>query len=177
MLSLMLLRHAKSSWADPGQADMDRPLNARGQHAARAMGRHMACHDLVPSLVLCSPALRARETWEVVAGELKNSPPLLIDPDIYDFEDSEKLLDCLRRKGGVAPSVLLVGHNPTIAALAQKMSMSGSKKQHRLMEEKYPTCALAVISIEIDTWQELTKGAGTLQRFDRPKDILGEDQA
>ena len=74
MLNLMLLRHAKSSLAEAGQEDSDRSLNDRGRLAATAMGRYMASHSLVPQLVLCSPARRARETWGLVAGELKTVP-------------------------------------------------------------------------------------------------------
>jgi phosphohistidine phosphatase len=171
MLILMLLRHAKSSWSEPGQADIDRHLNDRGRDAARAMGRHMVANGLEPQLVLCSPALRARETWGLVGPELKTSPILLIERNIYDFGGGEALMDCICRKSGVARSVLVVGHNPSIEELALKLIRNGKTKLLGLLEEKYPTGALAVIHLDIASWDEVTTATGTLVRFDRPKDL------
>ena len=171
MLNLMLLRHAKSSLADPGQEDSDRPLNDRGKHAATAVGRYMASNDLVPQLVLCSPARRTRETWGLVAGGLTTVPAILIAPEIYDFGDGKALMECFRRKAGAAQTVLLVGHNPSIGRLAQNLVGKGDKKLRERLEKKYPTAALAVISFDLDNWKSLTAGEGTLRRFVIPKDI------
>ena len=171
MLNLMLLRHAKSSLAEAGQEDSDRPLNDRGRHAATAVGRYMASHSLVPQLVLCSPARRARETWGLVAGELTTPPKILIAAEIYDFGDGKALMECLRQKAGAAQSVLLVGHNPSIAGLAQSLLGKGSDSLRERLAKKYPTAALAVISFDLDNWSSLTAGAGTLRHFVVPKDI------
>jgi len=168
----MLLRHAKSSWAETGQADRDRPLNERGKRSAAAVGRYMASHGLVPQLVLCSPARRARETWTLAAGELKESPAVLVAPEIYDFGDGKALMECLRHKAGAAQSVLLVGHNPSIAGLAKTLIGTGSDKLRERLEEKYPTAALAVISFDLANWGSLAAGSGTLLRFVRPRDII-----
>lgn len=172
MLDLMLLRHAKSSWAEAGQADRDRPLNERGKRAATAVGRYMASHGLVPQLVLCSPARRARETWTLAAGELKASPAVLVVDEIYDFGDGKALMECLRHKTGAAQSILLVGHNPSIAALARNLIGTGSRKLRERLEEKYPTAALAVISFDLTNWGSLAAGSGTLLRFVTPRDII-----
>jgi phosphohistidine phosphatase len=172
MLNLMLLRHAKSSLAEAGQEDSDRPLSPRGQHAATAVGRYMASHNLVPQLVLCSPARRTRETWSLVAGELKAFPAILFVEEIYNFGDGKALMDCLRQKAGAVQSVLLVGHNPSIGRLAQILVGEGDKKLRERLEKKYPTAALAVISFDLDNWRSLTAGAGTLLRFVIPKDII-----
>jgi phosphohistidine phosphatase len=174
MLDLMLLRHAKSSWADAGQEDSDRPLNDRGRRAATAVGRYMSSNDLVPQLVLCSPAKRAKETWGLVAGELTTVPAILIVPEIYDFGDGKTLMDCLRRKAGAVQSVLLVGHNPSIGRLAQNLIGKGSNRLRERLEKKYPTAALAVISFDLDSWRSLTAGSGTLLSFVTPKDIIGD---
>ena len=174
MLNLMLLRHAKSSLADAGQEDSDRPLNDRGRHAATAVGRYMASNGLVPQLVLCSPARRTRETWGLVAGELKALPAILIAAEIYDFGDGKALMECLRQKAGAAQSVLLVGHNPSIAGLAKSLAGKGSGSLRDRLEKKYPTAALAVISLDRDNWKSLTAEPGTLLRFVAPKDIIDD---
>jgi phosphohistidine phosphatase len=176
MLNLMLLRHAKSSLAGAGQEDSARSLNDRGRHAAAALGRYMASHNLVPQLVLCSPARRARETWGLVAGELKTPPKILIAAEIYDFGDGRSLVECLRRKAGAAQSVSLVGHNPSIAGLALILAGKGSDSLRERLAKKYPTAALAVISFDLDNWKSLTAGAGTLLRFVIPKDIIDDTE-
>jgi phosphohistidine phosphatase len=174
MLTLMLLRHAKSSWADTGQADIDRPLNERGKRSAAAMGRYMASNGLVPQRVLCSPARRASETWGLVAAELPASPEILAADEIYDFGDGKALMECLRHKAGTAQTVLLVGHNPSIAGLAQILNGAGNGKLRLRLEEKYPTAALAVISFDLANWESLSAGSGTLLRFIRPRDIIDD---
>lgn len=174
MLNLMLLRHAKSSLAEAGQEDSDRPLSPRGEQAAVAMGRYMAANDLAPQLVLCSPARRARETWGLVAGELVAAPAILIVPEIYDFGDGKTLMECLRSKAGAANSVLLVGHNPSIGRLAQSLAGAGGKKPRERLQTKYPTGALAVFSFDLDGWGSSEAGSGKLLRFVTPKDIIGD---
>jgi phosphohistidine phosphatase len=171
MLTLMLLRHAKSSWAEAGGADIDRPLNARGQAAASAMGRHIASKGLIPQLVLCSPAKRARDTWKIVAAEFKTIPAIQFDPDIYDFGDGTAIMACLRQKGGTASSIMLVGHSPSIAGLALKLVGRGENRHRERLEQKYPTAALAVINLDLDDWSKLAEGAGTLVDFVRPKEV------
>jgi len=175
MLNLMLLRHAKSSWAEDGQADPDRPLNDRGKRAAVAVGRYMASNGLVAQLVLCSSARRARDTWDLVAGELAAIPAIIIAAEIYDFGDGKALMECLRHKTGTAQSVLLVGHNPSIGGLAQDLIGKGNAKLRERLDKKYPTAALAVIGFDLGNWGSLTPGSGTLLRFVRPADISDDD--
>ncbi|TMJ40502.1 MAG: hypothetical protein E6G89_08205 [Alphaproteobacteria bacterium] len=98
MLRLMLLRHAKSSWTDPGRDDHDRPLTPRGQKSAPLIGRFMRNQKLVPELVLCSPARRARETWKLASAELRSAPRLLLEDALYDFGNGGRILDMVRAK-------------------------------------------------------------------------------
>ena len=174
MLRLMLLRHAKSSWTDPGIDDMDRPLTPRGRRAAQAMGRVMAAKHLLPDLVLCSPARRARDTWKLVAEEIKTAPKLVIEDAIYDFGNGGRLIDAVRRAGGKAKTVLVVGHNPSMERSATRLVTKDSGKLKERLEKKYPSGALAVIAFELADWQGINDGAGELEHFIRPKDIMGE---
>ena len=138
MLTLMLLRHAKSSLATAGQADLDRPLNDRGKRAASAVGRYMAANGLAPQLVLCSPARRTRETWDIAAAELPATPRILVADEIYDSADGKALMDCLPHKAGTAQSVLLVGHNPSIGELAQNSQRNGQRQTSRKAGKEIP---------------------------------------
>jgi phosphohistidine phosphatase len=178
MLDLLLLRHAKSSWDDPGLDDSDRPLNIRGRRAAQAMGRVLASLGLVPALVLCSPARRARDTWAIAAGELKSGSRLIIAPALYDFGDGTALCDAIRTQGGSATPLLIVGHNPALEELALRLAGAGSKDMRARMARKFPTAALAQLRFDIAGWDDLADGRGSLERFIRPSDIMagtGED--
>lgn len=174
MLTLMLLRHAKSDWSETGTADFQRGLAPRGQRAAPEMGRYMAAQKLLPDMVLCSPAKRALETWRLVAPHLKSKPRLVTDEALYDFGDGENLLRALQRQGGKAESVLIVAHNPALEGLAQRLSSKGNQAMRAQLEKKFPTAALAVITFAASDWSEVSEGTGTLQRFVRPKDIMAE---
>jgi len=172
MLNLMLLRHAKASSPAAGQEDRDRPLTSRGKRAASAMGSYMTANALVPDLVLCSPARRARETWKFVAKKLAASPKIVFEPELYDFGDGVALLSSLRRHATQAKSILLIGHNPSIEGLAQRLARKGDKKIRSQLQAKYPTGALAVIALDARSWTAAE--AGTLARFVRPKDIMAD---
>jgi phosphohistidine phosphatase len=172
MIIVTLLRHAKSSLANLGQADIDRPINDRGKRDALGIGRHMASLNLEPQLVLCSPARRAKDTWEIVAKRLKTSPVVKVEPNIYDFGDGAALMELLRRQGRGAKSILLVGHNPSVEGLAKKLVERGSEQLRERLEKKFPTAAFAVISFELKNWEAVKAASGTLLHFVRPKDIL-----
>jgi phosphohistidine phosphatase len=176
MLRLMLLRHAKSSWTDPGRDDRDRPLSARGLKAAPAIGAFMRKEKLVPDLVLCSPARRARDTWKLAAEALKAAPKLIVDDTIYDFGNGGRLLDSLRHKGNGAKSVLLVGHNPSLERLARRLIGKADQATKDRIAKKYPTGALAVLEFKIADWKAVKDGEGHLVSFTRPKDVLPKEE-
>lgn len=174
MLRLLLLRHAKSSWTDPGLDDHDRPLNPRGQKSAPLIGRFMRDHKFNPDLVLCSPARRARETWKLASAELRSAPRLLMEDGLYDFGNGGRILDTVRAKADTAKSILVVGHNPSIERLAQRLIGKGEAKLRKRITEKYPTGALAVISFDAKDWKDIEDGKGTLAAFVRPRDLAKE---
>ena len=168
---ILLLRHAKSAWDEPGLDDFERPLAPRGRRAAAVMGVYLRDEDLVPDLVLCSAARRALETWEIAAHEIERAPPVEHDRALY-MATAELLLRRLRRLDGAVRSVLLVGHEGGVDALARRLAIDGPAPLRRRLGEKYPTATLAVIAVEIDDWSALRDKAGTLTRFAAPKDLV-----
>jgi phosphohistidine phosphatase len=160
---LFLLRHAKSSWDDEGLADHDRPLASRGRKAAKRIAKHLRSEGITPSLVLCSSARRTRETLERIGpdGDVR------IERDLYGASAPE-LLERLRQVPDATESVMLIGHNPGIQDLAVELAGSGDRLE--AMERKFPTCALATLSVP-KGWRELETGAAELIGFLRPKDL------
>lgn len=169
MKRLFLLRHAKSSWDDPHLADHDRPLARRGRNAAKQIASYMKDKSFEPSIVLCSSALRARQTWEIVAPAFPRPTVIEIDSSLYQA-GTEELISQLRHIPRGASSVLLIGHNPALQELVLRLASENAQLQ--LLREKFPTAALAVIEAPINEWEELEFATTELADFVTPKRLL-----
>jgi phosphohistidine phosphatase len=168
--TLLLLRHAKSSWDHPDLQDHDRPLSKRGRRAAPLMGQYLAEHDLVPDRVLCSSAVRTRQTWEQVAACLDEHPPVESHPDLY-AASAETLLEIVHSVDDSIEKLMLIGHNPGLEMLAAHLAGSGDALAMGRMRLKFPTAALAELTFQDTRWQDVMPGSGQLVRFVRPKDL------
>ena len=168
---ILLLRHAKSAWDEPGLDDYERPLAARGRRAAAVMGVYLRDEELAPDLVLCSGARRARETWEIAAHELAKPPAVEHDAELY-MVTAERLLRRLKKLPATVKSVLVVGHEGGVDVLARRLAGDGAAPLRRRLGEKFPTAALAVIALALDDWTQLAEKSGTLIRFAAPKDLV-----
>ena len=174
MRRLMLLRHAKSSWNDPGVDDHDRPLSDRGHRDAPLIGAWLARHALQPDAVLCSTALRARQTCEHVLRALPAAPSPRLLKALYTFGGEGPLTAAIRRHGGDARTLLLVGHNNAMHNLAAALAATGAPKPLARLRRKYPTAALSVFALDIDDWRDFAPFGGHLEHFVRPKDLRGK---
>jgi len=173
MRTLYLLRHAKSDRSDPGLADSDRPLTPRGKRDAPAMAAYMRLRGYRPDLVLCSTAVRTRETLALLLPELGGRIAADYDRTLY-LASPEMMLQRLRDVGEETGSVLMIGHNPGMARLAGMLAPRGERRALARMREKYPTCGLAVIHLHIDRWEQAEPGAGTLTDFMTPAALSDE---
>lgn len=156
MRELVLLRHAHAEPSVPGQADPDRPLTDHGRAEAAGAARWMAAHGLRPDRVLCSPAVRARQTLEVVLEALGTDLPWQVEPRIY--EATPGALVAVADEAGEAGRVLLVGHNPGLEQLVALLA-SGQSGDYRGM----PTAGVAVLSVPAGA--ALEPGAAVLTDF------------
>jgi phosphohistidine phosphatase len=154
-----ILRHAKSSWDDPSLADHERPLAPRGRKAAKRMGRWLAVRDVHPDLVLCSTAVRARATLDLVGIGLR-VPTVEIEEALY-HASAATLLERLAMLPPAIESVLLIGHNPGLHALVCLLAPPGPGG--------FPTGALADLRLAIDTWQALDRGCARLESLVLPR--------
>lgn len=168
--TLLLLRHAKSDWQSAAGTDFDRPLATRGRAAAPLMGRHMAAQGLTPDVVLCSSALRTRETWERVAGELPGAPEVRFERTLYGGSPHD-VVEVIRAGGGDAETVLVVGHHPGIDGAALMLAGTGDTRAADRIRIKFPTAALAVLEVPLDDWQALQPQVAELKSFTTPKDL------
>lgn len=145
MHRLHLLRHAKSSWKEDVE-DHQRPLNKRGREAARRIGQDLPGSVGAVDLVLCSTALRTRQTLELAVAGFAARPACLFEDGLY-LADCDKLLARLRRLDESVGNVLLIGHNPGLHALAAALAEPGTKPSRALVSGKFPTAARASFAI------------------------------
>ncbi|MCC6480151.1 MAG: histidine phosphatase family protein [Sphingomonadaceae bacterium] len=176
--TLFLLRHAKSGWDDPVARDFDRPLNRRGEKAARTVGQWMASQGVTFEHVIASPAVRVIETLDGLwAGYGRKLEPTW-ERRIY-LASSATLLDVLREVSDAHDSVLMVGHNPGMEdVVVDLVADDGSSPLRDEVEVKFPTAALAQLEIDIDHWADIGEPVAQLKRFVRPRDLdpsLGPD--
>lgn len=171
MKTLILLRHAKSDWDDPGLADHDRPLAARGREAAPRMGSWLKAHGPIPDLVLCSTATRARQTLALALEALGAEPETRFDRGLY-LAGGAGVLARVRRAPDEAATVMVVGHNPDFEQLARRLATTGDRAALDRLAEKYPTAGLAVIALPVERWAEAGPG-GRLIAFETPKTAGG----
>lgn len=158
---ITLLRHAKSSWKDASVADRDRPLNQRGSKSAPDMGKRLADRGVRPSLLLTSPAKRARETARLIAREL-NYPLEFIqsESELY-LATPETILQVVARQDDGFNDVMLFGHNPGITELANQL---GDRNI-----DNVPTCGVVGIELDVQEWAEIVAADGKTVFFDYPK--------
>lgn len=171
MLTLSLLRHAKSSWDDADIDDFERPLSKRGANAAPEMGRAIRELKLKPDLVLCSAAVRTRATVALVLLELGPPPPeVRYDEELY-LASPKVMLTQIRKIEHKVRNVLIVGHNPGMHALALELIGAAKREDMAELATKFPTAALANITFDLDSWRDVKAGSGHLVVFLTPRNL------
>lgn len=174
MRRLLLLRHAKSSWAEEGLSDFDRPLETRGRRAAEWIGENIASAGLAPAAILCSAARRTRETLAGLLPHLSGEPRIRLSRRLYD-EASGDYADTIAELGGGAPSLMVVGHNPAIAETLALLAGKGDRTLLRKLAAKYPTAGLAILDFDIDDWTGIEAKSGRLSGFIDPRTMPGAE--
>ena len=169
MANLYLLRHAKSDWGNAKRSDHDRPLNERGRKNAARMGRTFARLGLMPELVLCSTAVRARETLQRAMDAGGLDWRVQYEPGLY-MAGLATILSVVKSEAGACKSALLVGHNPGFHAAAIEFIRTGEPELVHALDYKYPTGTFTDIEFEDATLDSIEYSTGTLRQFIRPKD-------
>jgi len=174
MRRLLLLRHAKAV-QDSGEGDHARVLTDRGRRDAARIGQAMDIRGYIPDLVVCSNAARTTETWQLLSPELAKAPKVEFTKALY-LAAPKNILAQIQISPDDVKTLMLVGHNPGIEECAIRLARKPVSKSesHKLsdMREKFPTCALAVLDFDIESWSDAGSG-GILLEFLRPRDLTG----
>ncbi|WP_417519982.1 SixA phosphatase family protein [Minwuia sp.] len=167
MKTVYLMRHAKSDWGNAQISDHERPLNARGRHAAKRMGQFMRDVGIAPDTAFVSTATRTRSTWALLSDEAGLAAQAqFIDKLYLGAPETYRKLWC-----ALAPdvgSVLFLGHSPGIEQLARELCANGADADLTALQQKFPTGALAEIRFE-EPWSAIGPGTGRLMRFILPR--------
>lgn len=173
MCTILLMRHAKSSWSDPDLDDHERPLNDRGIAASKRMAKWMEQHGEIPDFVLTSTARRAKDTWQLVSQALNLDVPSAEVSDMY-LAGPDAMLNVVRsRVPKGTKKLLLIGHQPGISSFARLMANSSARASRARAYQRFPTAALAVIRNDVDDWADLAFGKGDFCEFAVPKELEG----
>lgn len=167
MRHLYLLRHAKSLWSDPTIVDIERPLSDRGHRDAKRMSRYLKRKGLQVDLVLCSSSRRTTETLQAIEPALGPTTAVMIEDALYTF-DVDHILQRLSDVSADTKSVMVIGHNPAIQALAVLLTRPGSLKDQ--ISLKYPTAALTLVALENKSW-DLSEPVVSQTDFIAPADL------
>ena len=174
MKRLLLLRHAKSVPAGADIDDHERDLTARGVDDAPSIGRYISKQNFVPDLALVSSARRAVRTADLALAEVKGTGKIEFGDELY-LAEPRSLLAAIRKVSDKVETLLVVGHNPGLEQLASQLAREPVTRKERdrfdLVEEKFPTAALAVLQFDVNKWREVATKQGALIDFVRPRDL------
>ena len=160
MKMLYVIRHAKSSWSEPGLDDFERPLNERGQKDAPEMAQRLKKKGVKPDLIISSTALRAYRTAQIFAEALDYAyDRIALKPDLYET-DIETVFEVVRGIDPQAETVLIFGHNPTLTYFVNDLAAT------RI--DNIPTAGIAAVALD-GCWSEAKENGGKLVWFDYPK--------
>jgi phosphohistidine phosphatase len=166
MKTLLLLRHAKSSWDEPSLRDFDRPLAPRGKRDAPRIGKALSERGPLPDLAISSPAARTRATIKAVMASARLEAELQVEECVYGASSAE-LIKLIRRLPGEKACVMIVGHNPGLEDLVARLTAE---------TERMPTAALACVEFQIDRWKDIEDGEGKLVWLLTPKQLGHESE-
>jgi phosphohistidine phosphatase len=169
---LLLLRHAKT--VPGGPDDHERVLMGRGRADAPAMGRYIRDHGYEPDLILSSTSRRTVETVALLTVQLQGPARTDYVESLY-LAEPLTILSVIRAAPNEVRTLMVVGHNPGMEAIATELAREPVKRKERdrfdLIEEKFPTAALAVLDFDVAHWRDIDAGTGALSDFVRPRDL------
>lgn len=175
MKTVILLRHAKSSWSDPDLDDHDRPLNKRGKEAAPAIAEWLARSRYLPDRVVCSSSKRTRQTLKRMRESIPDLPEAVIEPRLY-HADPEAMFEIMAEQPEGCERLMLIGHQPGLSAFARKL-VNGHIRPHCTRAfEHFPTAAAAVMTLPLARWSDLAPRTADFIDFAVPRELTARGE-
>ncbi|MEO1703590.1 MAG: histidine phosphatase family protein [Pseudomonadota bacterium] len=165
MGKLMLLRHAKAEWAEPGQRDFDRQLSQDGIDECKNLAGQILAQKIMPDTIICSEAARAKQTLEHIQSSITNDPKIVFELDLY-ATDAPGYLE-IAAASGTGDCIMLVGHNPMMEDLAYGLSKEGDVAALDALTMGFRTCGLAIVRFDGDV-RNASSQTGYLEAYLTP---------
>ena len=162
--TLVLIRHAKSSWSNPGEADFERPLNDRGERDAPRMGARLKELNIRPDLIISSPAKRAKQTAKRIAEAVDYEKARILYEERLYHATPEAIEEVISAVKNECATVYVVGHNPGITELANMQT-------DRFRTDNMPTCAAVCVQVDADGWSDYRKANKEVIIYEYPKKL------
>ncbi|MEL6773907.1 MAG: histidine phosphatase family protein [Pseudomonadota bacterium] len=176
MKTVILLRHAKSSWADPELDDHDRPLNKRGKASAPLIADWMKRSGYRPDRVLCSSAKRTRQTLKRMRDAMPDLPQAILEPRLY-HADPGVMFGLLSEQPDQSDTVLVLGHQPGLSAFARKLVNGHVRPRCVRAFQHFPTAAAAVLTLPVARWEDLAPNSAAFIDFAVPRELAAGERA
>lgn len=173
MKTLLLMRHAKSSWDHGALDDHDRPLNARGRDSADRMGQWLTDQDLVPDFAWVSSAARTQETWARLSHGFDPKPQMRSDRQLY-LSGPDRMLNVFQHTPDAATTVILIAHQPGMSAITGYLADPQGDTGYTKALNHFPTGAIVVMQADIKRWSDLAPEQGQFTAFAQPKGLKGQ---
>ena len=170
MKTLLLLRHAKAERDSASGRDFERSLALRGREDSAKLGAWLAGRGLIPEIIVASPSARTMETVKFLQERLPRRIKVVEEATIY-LGSPAKLLACIHGLGGAIDIAMIVAHNPGMEELALELARRGPKDDMRRLEEKFPTCSLAIFESDVVQWSDVSRKTSQLIDFYTPHDF------
>ena len=170
--NLFLLRHAKSSWRNSSLIDFDRPLSKRGIHNAIKIGCYIRKNHLNADLILCSPAKRAEETFNLIRIGFSKPWKIKFLDQLYLAQERDIIRE-IHKVQTATNNLLVIGHNPGLGSLACTLASKGNNQLGISLPKKYVTSAFSMFDVDVMKWSEINMCNAVLVKFFQPKELTG----
>lgn len=168
MKYIHILRHADAAWGAKGSKDINRPLSPAGHEQCHQLAGYIKKKAIKPDLVLCSPALRVKETCDDVKQAL-GAEWSIVDNDLLYLCDSNQLLEEIQMQDDVLDRLLIIGHNPTFQEISWLFSQRCNRQTLENIESSFPPACLVSLSFECNSWSDVDKGKGQITDIFKPE--------
>tara|TARA_Y100001970_G_C14159549_1_gene817679 strand:+ start:832 stop:1407 length:576 start_codon:yes stop_codon:yes gene_type:complete len=169
--SLILMRHAKSSWDNSYKDDFDRPLNSRGKENAQMVAKHIHSLGFKPELTLCSSAARCKQTLELIIPYFPTKMHIRYLDELY-LAPERTILEMIKSIELSINQMLVIGHNPGLSDLSQSLIYSSNKKNDYFETQQFPTSAASIFEMSINNWLNLKLSDSKIIDFVTPKKLM-----
>ncbi|PPR29240.1 MAG: hypothetical protein CFH31_00585 [Alphaproteobacteria bacterium MarineAlpha9_Bin1] len=171
MKNLFIIRHAKAKSSKQGQEDYDRELNKEGKLRASISGKWINSLSEKIDLICCSSSSRTQQTTKIIANEMKYNPKIIVEPNLYSSDEYD-LFHYIKSLDNNKDNLAIVGHEPGLKRLAILLTGTFKPGLEGVLEKKFSSSTIAIITFNISVWSLLSEREGHLSEYFTPQKAI-----